>query len=118
MVAGVHAVEAYLLYPQIYAYRLKLHPLIVMVSTKSMTLVLSSSSNICFCDTYSNILSSHTLQRDDIHFVRDVFCPELTLHLQIFFYQVEEEHQIFENFNYFLHARLNFLFFLGCFSYC
>jgi predicted PurR-regulated permease PerM len=31
MVAGVHAVEAYLLYPQIYAYRLKLHPLIVMV---------------------------------------------------------------------------------------
>ena len=33
MVAGVHAVEAYLLYPQIYAYRLKLHPLIVMVST-------------------------------------------------------------------------------------
>jgi predicted PurR-regulated permease PerM len=30
MVAGVHAVEAYLLYPQIYAYRLKLHPLIVL----------------------------------------------------------------------------------------
>ena len=104
MVAGVHAVEAYLLYPQIYAYRLKLHPLIVMVSTKSMRLLLSSSSNICFFDTYSNILSSYTLQRDDIHFVRDVFCSVLTLHLQIFFYQVEEEHQIFENFNYFLHA--------------
>ena len=36
MVAGVHAVEAYLLYPQIYAYRLKLHPLIVMVSNDVM----------------------------------------------------------------------------------
>jgi predicted PurR-regulated permease PerM len=31
MVVGVHAVEAYLLYPQIYAYRLKLHPLTVLV---------------------------------------------------------------------------------------
>jgi len=31
MVVGVHAVEAYLLYPQIYSHKLKLHPLIVLV---------------------------------------------------------------------------------------
>jgi len=32
MVAGVHAVESYLLYPQIYALKLKMHPLIVLTA--------------------------------------------------------------------------------------
>lgn len=32
MVVGVHAVESYFLYPQIYAYRLKLHPLLIVVT--------------------------------------------------------------------------------------
>jgi len=31
MVIVVHAVESYLLYPQIYSHKLKLHPVIVMV---------------------------------------------------------------------------------------
>lgn len=31
LVAGVHAAEAYLIYPQIYAARLKMHPLLVTV---------------------------------------------------------------------------------------
>jgi predicted PurR-regulated permease PerM len=30
MVTGVHAVESYLLYPQIYAFTLKMHPLIIL----------------------------------------------------------------------------------------
>jgi len=32
MVAGVHAFEAWALYPLIYANKLKLHPLLVLVS--------------------------------------------------------------------------------------
>jgi predicted PurR-regulated permease PerM len=32
MVAGVHAVESYLLYPQIYSAKLKLHPIVVLAS--------------------------------------------------------------------------------------
>lgn len=32
MVISVHAIESYLLYPQIYSHKLKLHPLLVLVS--------------------------------------------------------------------------------------